>query len=145
MIKYLRKQKMKEQIGGMGKFKGGAADVQDLSGPNKPVGKSSKEQHHKSMEEELGLQPKERPSLGPNRSRSLNIYKRTLGKLEKRRWGGNQSQRGRYTVEGEVDLGSTETSKKSETVDIKPKDNTVMAKTDKINNTNVVTKENKEK
>lgn len=136
MIKHLRKQKMKEQHGGMGKFKGGAADVQDLSGPNRPINKSAREQHHEEKLEE---------GLGPNRKRKLNIYKRTLGKLEKRRWGGNQTQRGRYTVEGEVDLGSTETNRKSETVDVSPKDNTLMSKMGKLNNTNTVTKENKEK
>lgn len=134
---------MKEQHGGMGKFKGGAADIQDLSGPNRPINKPAREQHHESKLEEQ--EKKARPSLGPNRRRALNIYKRTLGKLEKRRWGGNQSQRGRYTVEGEVDLGSTETNKKTETVDVSPKDNTLMSKSDKINNTNTVTKENKEK
>lgn len=34
------------------KFTGGGADIQDLSGPNKPVGKSEKEQHHGTFEEE---------------------------------------------------------------------------------------------
>lgn len=136
MVKHLRKVKL-EQLGGMGKYKGGAADVQDLSGPNRPINKSSKEQHHESVDIEEGL--------GPNRKRALNVYKRTLGKLEARRWGGNQSQRGRYTVEADVDLGSTDTKKNSETVDVNPKDNSLMAKGGKINNTNVVTKENKEK
>lgn len=146
MIKHLRKQKMKEQIGGMGKFKGGSADIQDLSGPNRPINQAAREQHHEEkLEEVAGPERKTRASLGPNRSRALNVYKRTLGKLENRRWGGNQSQRGRYTIEGEVDLGSTETNRKSETVDVSPKDSTLMSKMGKLNNTNTVTKENKEK
>jgi hypothetical protein len=44
-------RKLKEQ--GVEKFKGGTADLQDLSGPNKPVGSSEREQHHGLTEDEI--------------------------------------------------------------------------------------------
>jgi hypothetical protein len=117
LIKSLTKKKMSEQIGGMGKFKGGAADSQDASSPNRLVGQSSREQHH--VEEAVTHQ---RPGLGPRHNPRKNIYKTTLGKLERRRWGGNQSmKRGkRYTLEQEIPLGDTDTKKEKETVSVNP-------------------------
>ena len=44
-------KKLKEQ--GVEKFKGGSADLQDLSGPNKVVGSKPREQHHGLSEEEI--------------------------------------------------------------------------------------------
>lgn len=123
LIKSLSKKKMSEQIGGMGKFKGGATDLQDYSSPNKPVGKSTREQHH--VEEAITHQ---RPGLGGRHKPRENIYKSTLGKTEVRRsWqsSGNQSMKGgkRYTLEQEVDLGATDTKKEKETVSVNPVQN----------------------
>ena len=44
-------KKLKEQS--IEKFKGGAADLQDLSGPNKVVETASREQHHGLTEDEI--------------------------------------------------------------------------------------------
>jgi hypothetical protein len=44
-------KKLKEQ--GIEKFKGGTGDLQDLSGPNKVVGRISREQHHGLTEDEI--------------------------------------------------------------------------------------------
>ncbi len=121
MIKIFTKKKMAEQIGGMGKFKGGATDLQDMSSPNRPVGKSSKEQHH--VEEAVTHQ---RPGLGGRHNPRENIYKSSLGKTEVRKsWqqaGANQSMKGgkRYTLEQEIPIGDTDTKKEKETVSVNP-------------------------
>ena len=122
MIKSISKTKVFEQIGGMGKFKGGATDLQDMSSPNRPVGKSSKEQHH--VEEEAIHQ---RSTLGGTYAkRRVNVHKSRL-KPSQRTWqrGGTQSMRGgkRYTLEQEVDLGATDTKKEKETVSVNPVQN----------------------
>lgn len=110
------------------KFNPVAADYQDSSGPNKPVGKSEKEQHH-GVDEEI-LQ-----ELGPNRRRKRNRFKTTLGTLEKRNWGGNQSTKGRYSEEHTLSearkaafakvnskkKGRTDTGKPADIVDTEPK------------------------
>ena len=44
-------RKLKEQS--IEKFKGGTGDLQDLSGPNKVVGRISREQHHGLTEDEI--------------------------------------------------------------------------------------------
>jgi hypothetical protein len=114
MIKHLRKMKM-EQLGGMGKFKGGAVDVQDLSGPNRRVGTSSKEQHH--VTETIGA------------THAAGLKKRVLifSKMpSQRNLGGNQ-KRGpeTYHTEAEQELGKTmtgnKTKKRTETINKEPK------------------------
>jgi hypothetical protein len=114
MIKHLRKMKM-EQTGGMGKFKGGAVDVQDLSGPNRKVGTSSKEQHH--VTETIGA------------THSAGLKKRTLvfsKKPSNRNLGGNQMRRPEtYHTESEQEIGKTmtgnKTKKRTETINKEPK------------------------
>jgi hypothetical protein len=84
-------------------------------------------------------------TLGPDRSKKMNVYSSTLGNLKSRLWGGNQSMDNRYES-AETDLGSTETGKKgreAETVSVNPKDTTFSA-TDPTNK-NTTTKETKEK
>lgn len=120
MIKHLRKMKM-EQLGGMGKYKGGAADLQDLSGPNRPIGAPTKEQHHKpkALEEVVG--PTHQRSL----RRSLPIAAKIPSK-RKRFQGGNQIRSIRsYTMkEAEQDLGKTmtdnKTKKKTDQIELEP-------------------------
>lgn len=119
MIKQIRKMKM-EQLGGMGKYKGGAADLQDLSGPNRPIGGSTKEQHHKmkSLDE----------IVGPTHQRSLKRVLGVASKLpskRKRFQGGNQSRSIKsYAMESEEELGKTmtgkKTKKKTEDINFKP-------------------------
>jgi len=78
------------------KFTGGvAADLQDYSGPNKPVGRSEKEQHHGIVDEE-NLEERIGSQFGTRRNRKRHTFKTTLGKLENRNWGGNQSMKNRY-------------------------------------------------
>jgi hypothetical protein len=78
------------------KFTGGvAADLQDYSGPNKPVGRSEKEQHHGIVDEE-NLEERIGSQFGTRRNRKRHAFKTTLGKLENRNWGGNQSMKNRY-------------------------------------------------
>lgn len=115
MIKNLRKLKQ-EQLGGMGKFKGGAVDLQDMSSPNRKVGSSSKEQHHVS-------EAKVPINKGGTQGKS------TLGNFETRF--GGQRARGlqmrrpsSYTAESEENLGKTmtgkNTKKRTETVNKEP-------------------------
>ena len=140
MIKHLRKKKLEEVIGKPGKFDPEHADTHpsDPTSPNQYIHRKPK-----TVEEDV----MQRPSLGPKRARRKSVYKSTLGALEKRRWGGNQSQRGRYTEEEVENLGTTDTGKKSkidtETVDINPKDTTASAKGEM--NKNLTVKETKEK
>lgn len=115
MIKHLRKMKM-EQMGGMGKFKGGAVDLQDLSSPNRPVGRSSKEQHH--MKE----------GIGPTHAANLKKRVGVISKMPSDRrgyQGGNQARNpGTYTTEAEKDIGDTmtrEKGKRRETINLEPK------------------------
>lgn len=109
-------------MGGMGKFKGGAVDLQDLSSPNRPVGTSSKEQHHvkeaRSPMTRGGAQGK--GHLGGSR-----LANRFAGQRSR----GNQNIRGRNLTgppkitEGEKDIGNTLTNKKGrrETINLEPK------------------------
>lgn len=115
MIKYLRKMKM-EQMGGMGKFKGGAVDLQDLSSPNRPVGRSSKEQHHMGE------------GIGPTHVAGLTKRAGVISKMPNDRrgyQGGNQKREpGTYMGEAEKDIGDTMTpnkGKRRETINLEPK------------------------
>lgn len=113
MIKDLRKLKQ-EQLGGMGKFKGGAVDIQDLSSPNRKVGTSSKEQHH--VTETIGA------------THNANLKKRVLifSKMPSdRKLGGNQARNAKtYHTESEEEIGKTmtgnKTKKRTETVNKEP-------------------------
>lgn len=129
-----------EQVGGMGKFKGGASDLSDPAGPNRPVGKSTKEIHHKNVQQEA-ISTSTNSRLGPNRSRRKNTFKGSLD-VGSRNWGGHQSQRKRYKTsmmkeeiidkvikkinsikkeeKTEKPLGKTDTNSSSETITIEP-------------------------
>jgi len=139
MIKTLRKEKMSEQIpGGMGKFKGGSGDVQDSSGPNRVINKSSKEQHHIAE------------IVGPTHAASLQKRTGVINKTPAGRakfQGGNQDRSPlSYTSEEnkkEIDLGKTDTGQAGETVTPNPTDNTDSAKGSMNKNTTI--KERKEK
>lgn len=106
---------LEQPPGSMGKFKGGGADIQDLSGPNKPVNASEKEQHH--------VKEARSPMVSGGAQ-----GKATLGKLESRVGGqiarGNQNIRGRNLAETEKEIGKTATGQKTkkgtETIDTKP-------------------------
>ena len=138
MVKAIRKEKMSEQTGGMGKFKGGAGDVQDYSGPNRVINKASKEQHH--IKEVIG--PTHAASL---QKRTGIINKTPAGRAKFQ--GGNQDRTIRsYTSEEnkkEVELGTTDTGQAGETVTANPTDNTASAKGSMNKNTTI--KERKEK
>ena len=139
MIKTLRKEKMLEQMpGGLPKFKGGAGDVQDYSGPNRVINKASKEQHH--IKEIIG--PTHAGSL---QNRTGNIDKTPAGRAKFQ--GGNQDRNPQsYTSEEnkkEVELGTTDTGQTGETVSVNPTDTTASA-TGSMNK-NTTTKEIKEK
>jgi len=130
MIKRLHKNKLEEIIGKPGPFNPAhhkATHGEDPESPNQYA--------HKLEEGRM-----QRPSLGPKRARRKSVYKATLGALEKRRWGGNQSQRARYTEE-ELKLGKTDTGQNSETVDLNPNIPTAKGETTK----NTTVKETKEK
>lgn len=112
-----------EQMGGMDKYKGGAADLQDLSGPNRPIGISTKEQHHvKEARNPMtsgGAQGK--GHLGGSR-----LMSRFRGQENR----GNQNMDRRHLsgppkiTEAEKDIGDTMTSKKGkrrETINLEPK------------------------
>jgi hypothetical protein len=93
-------KKLKEQ--GVEKFKGGAADLQDLSGPNKPVGASEKEQHHGMAEEKLDEVPVS-VGIGSNRraaKKTSFAYTSLGGQDQKARASaqrqGNQKMANRY-------------------------------------------------
>jgi hypothetical protein len=139
MIKTLRKEKMLEQMpGGSPKFKGGAGDVQDYSGPNRVINKASKEQHH--IAEIIGA-----TYAGSLQKRTGVINKTPAGRAKFQ--GGNQDRSPlSYTSEEnkkEVELGTTDTGQAGETVTSNPTDNTDSAKGSMNKNTN--TKEIKEK
>ena len=87
-------------------------------------------------------------TLGPDRSKKMNVYSSTKGALEKRRWGGNQKRKPEdYTVESnETDLGPTETGQsgeKTEKIKVNPKDTTFSTRDSTTKNTTI--KERKEK
>lgn len=130
MIHRLRKTRL-EQLGGMGKYKGGAVDLQDLSSPNRPVGKSSREQHH--MKEVFSKTI--HSGLGGKHNPRRAAFSSNLGNLRSRSWqtaGTNQKRNpGTYgntakpVAEAEQDIGDTMTTKKKvkrrETIELEPK------------------------
>lgn len=141
MVKMLRKKKLAEVIGKSSPFDPmhhKATHKEDPQSPNQYVHEEEK------LDEDLG---------STYHRRSRNIYKGTVGALEKRRkWqlDGQQSMRGgrRYTYseQDDVELGSTDTGKKgkdAETITVNPKDNTASAKGSTDKNTTI--KEIKEK
>lgn len=138
MVKAIRKEKMSEQMpGGSPKFKGGAGDVQDFSGPNRVINRASKEQHH--IKEVIG--PTHAASL---QKRTGVINKTPAGRAKFQ--GGNQDRTPRsYTSEEkkELELGKTDTGQAGETVTSNPTDNTDSAKGSMNKNTTI--KERKEK
>jgi hypothetical protein len=122
MIKHLRKMKM-EQTGGMGKFKGGAVDLQDLSSPNRPVGASSKEQHHVK-------EARNPMTRGGAQGKGHLGGSRLASRFAQQKARGNQNMGGRNLTgppkitEAEKDIGDTMTSKKGkrrETINLEPK------------------------
>lgn len=135
LIRSIRRDKLEEQTGAatIAKYKGGTADMQDLTGPNKPINRSEKEQHHKKLEEEDVEE-----ALGANRTRKRNVFKGSLNKAS-RNWGGQQSTKNRYktSIMGEEDFegGTTDTGKPADTVTTKSKTNSKQDKVvaDKIN------------
>lgn len=135
-------KKLKEQ--GVEKFKGGAADIQDLSGPNKPVGANEKEQHHGLSEEDVeehGPGPSVTTSLGGTHAGGMkkagpNINKAGAG-LQQRagaQRSGNQSRSPQVYAEeatkkvlkklkekkGEQPLGKTATGQPGDTIETQP-------------------------
>ena len=83
------------------KFTGGGADIQDLSGPNKPVGKSEKEQHHGVAEENIQEISGTATGFGGRHNPKRSQAKSTLGgnKMKTRaslQRSGNQKAAGRY-------------------------------------------------
>jgi hypothetical protein len=140
MVKILRKKKLAEVIGKPGPFDPSHRTT------HKEDPTSSNQYFHSKKAVEEGMQ---HSTLGPDRSRKMNVYSSTKGALEKRRWGGNQSMNKRYASESatsEEDLGTTDTGKKgkeAETVTVNPKDNTASAKGSMNKNTTI--KELKEK
>lgn len=139
MIKSLRKKAaLKEVIGKPGPFRPVHVKTKDepADSPNQYV--------HRMAEEALDEQ---RSTLGPRRARKQTKWKMTLGALEKRNWGGNQSMKKRYTEEEVEKLGATDTGQKTkstqDTVDINPTITSGQGETTKNNNTTI--KERKEK
>lgn len=83
------------------KFTGGGADIQDLSGPNKPVGQSEKEQHHGVAEENIQEISGTATGFGGRHNPKRSQAKSTLGgnKMKTRaslQRSGNQKAAGRY-------------------------------------------------
>lgn len=121
MIKHLRKMKM-EQMGGMGKYKGGAVDLQDLSSPNRPVGSSSKEQHH--------VKESRNPMIsGGAQGKGHLGGTRLMSRFAQQKARGNQNIGGRNltgppkVTEAEDDMGPTKTGQKGkrrETINLNP-------------------------
>jgi hypothetical protein len=138
MVKAIRKEKMLEQIpGGMGKFKGGAGNVQDYSGPNRVINKASKEQHH--IAEIIGA------TYVGSLQKNTGIADKTPEGRARFQQKGNQSRSvGSYTTteeKKEVELGTTDTGQAGETITRNPTDTTATGSMNK----NTTTKELKEK
>ena len=133
-------KKLKEQ-GGVEKFKGGAADIQDLSGPNKVVGSKPREQHHGLSEEDIEEARSTTTGLGGTHAGGIkksgpNINKAGAG-LQQRagaQRGGNQRRSPAMYAEeatkkvlkklkekkGEQPLGKTATGQAGETITTEP-------------------------
>ena len=133
-------KKLKEQ--GVEKFKGGSADLQDMSGPNKPVGANEKEQHHGLSEEDIEeSMPSTTTGLGGThaggmRKTSPNINKAGAGLQQRagaQRSGNQRRDPAMYAEEatkkvlkklkekkGEQPLGKTSTGQPGDTIDTQP-------------------------
>jgi hypothetical protein len=133
-------KKLKEQ-GGVEKFKGGAADIQDLSGPNKVVGSKPREQHHGLSEEDIEEARSTTTGLGGTHAGGIkksgpNINKAGAG-LQQRagaQRGGNQRRSPAMYAEeatkkvlkklkekkGEQPLGKTATGQAGDTITTEP-------------------------
>jgi hypothetical protein len=133
-------KKLKEQ-GGIEKFKGGAADIQDLSGPNKVVGTKPREQHHGLSEEEIEEAQSTTTGLGGTHAGSMkktgpNINKGGAGLRQRagaERSGNQRRNPAMYAEEatkkvlkklkekkGEQPLGKTSTGQPGDTIDTQP-------------------------
>jgi hypothetical protein len=132
-------KKLKEQP--IEKFKGGAADIQDLSGPNKVVGSKPREQHHGLSEEEIEEARSTTTGLGGTHASGMkktgpNINKAGAG-LQQRagaQRGGNQRRSPAMYAEeatkkvlkklkekkGEQPLGKTATGQAGDTITTEP-------------------------
>ena len=138
----MMKKGLREQA--IEKFKGGAADIQDLSGPNKVVGSKPREQHHGISEEEIdehGPMPSTTTGLGGThasgmRKTSSNINKAGDGLQQRsgaQRSGNQRRDPAVYAEEatkkvlkklkekkGEQPLGKTSTGQPGDTIDTQP-------------------------
>ena len=132
-------KKLKEQ--GVEKFKGGSADLQDLSGPNKPVGANEKEQHHGLSEEEIEEARSTTTGLGGTHAGGMkktgpNINKAGAGLQQRagaQRSGNQRRNPAMYAEEatkkvlkklkekkGEQPLGKTATGQPGDTIETQP-------------------------
>lgn len=117
LVRQLREQAKKKMIGNGKSFKGGAGDLQDLTGPNKPVGRSEKEQHH--VEEAVDMP---NPGLGSrhNPAKSVFSHAKVPNKRYWQKTGNQKRTKGSYVSEDEVNLGKTSTGKSGEKVETSP-------------------------
>lgn len=130
-------RKLKEQS--IEKFKGGAADLQDLSGPNKVVGTASREQHHGLSEDEIEEARSTTTAFGgthnPRKTSAASDLAGSGGRSRALRQGSGNQRRtvATYTEEatrivkkkisekkGEQPLGKTLTNQTSDTIDTSP-------------------------
>lgn len=147
LIRSIRKEKLDEQHGGMGKYKGGAADIQDKSGPNKPVNKSETEQHHSIKEEDSVDEQLTRSSFGRKHNPKKNIFFNAKVPSKRRTWQakGNQARSTQsYVSEEDFEGGKTDTGKPADTVTTKGKTD---VKNDKVvaDKINTIKENNKRK
>jgi hypothetical protein len=129
-------KKLKEQS--IEKFKGGAADLQDLSGPNKVVETASREQHHGLTEDEIEEARSTTTAFGGTHNPRKTAAGRLAGDGGRNRAGqeasGNQHRSvATYTEEatrivkkkisekkGEQPLGRTLTNQPGDSIDTSP-------------------------
>jgi hypothetical protein len=132
-------KKLKEQP--IEKFKGGAADIQDLAGPNKVVGSKPREQHHGLSEEEIEEARSTTTGLGGTHAGGMkksapNINKAGAGLKQRagaERSGNQRRNPAMYAEEatkkvlkklrekkGEQPLGKTATGQAGETITTEP-------------------------
>ena len=74
----MMKKGLREQA--IEKFKGGAADIQDLSGPNKVVGSKPREQHHGISEEEIDEAQSTTTGLGGTHAKGMRKTSSNINK-----------------------------------------------------------------
>ena len=110
-------------------FTGGGADVQDLSGPNKPPGRSEKEQHHGIVDEDVEEieeihNPKKAPIIGHGGLGGKNLQQRASSQ----KYGNQKRTRGTYSEARQIAMekvknkktGQTDTKQQPESVDVNP-------------------------